>query len=95
MRPFRGEVVDAVVTSVNKMGFFAEAGPIQVFVSNHLIPEDYEYSSAGDAAFVSPDQSVRVEERCDVRVRVVGVRVDAAEMFCIASMKEPYLGVIT
>jgi DNA-directed RNA polymerase II subunit RPB7 len=44
---------------------------------------------------VSPDQSVRVEERCDVRVRVVGVRVDAAEMFCIASIKESYLGVIT
>lgn len=35
-RPFKGEVLDCVVTSVNKMGFFAEAGPLQVFVSSHV-----------------------------------------------------------
>jgi hypothetical protein len=29
-RPFKGEVLDAVVTTVNKMGFFAEVGPLQV-----------------------------------------------------------------
>lgn len=57
-RPFKGEVLDCVVTSVNKacpraiaigffhsslyrraqMGFFAEAGPMQVFVSNYVRP---------------------------------------------------------
>ena len=41
-RPYKGEVVDCVVTSVNNMGFFAEAGPLQIFVSNHLIPEEYQ-----------------------------------------------------
>lgn len=62
-RPFKGEILEAVVTMVNKvtplnicwirfsygcfidvimvvgiwqMGFFAEAGPVQVFVSNHV-----------------------------------------------------------
>ena len=29
-RPFKGEVLDAIVTLVNKMGFFAEVGPLQV-----------------------------------------------------------------
>ena len=29
-RPFKGEVLDAIVTTVNKMGFFAEVGPLQV-----------------------------------------------------------------
>jgi hypothetical protein len=37
-RPFKGEVFDAVVTTVNKLGFFAQVGPLQVFVSKHLIP---------------------------------------------------------
>jgi DNA-directed RNA polymerase II subunit RPB7 len=32
-RPFKGEVMDAIVTQVNQMGFFAEVGPLQVFVS--------------------------------------------------------------
>lgn len=62
-RPFKGEILEAVVTMVNKvciptticrlnymfcgdfcndmgeslqMGFFAEAGPVQIFVSNHV-----------------------------------------------------------
>jgi DNA-directed RNA polymerase II subunit RPB7 len=94
-RPFKGEVLDCVVTSVNKMGFFAEAGPLQVFVSSHLIPDDYEYSSASDAAYVSRLDGARIEERAEVRARVVGVRIDAAELFCIGTINEDFLGVIT
>ncbi|KAJ4843820.1 hypothetical protein Tsubulata_014022 [Turnera subulata] len=30
-RPFKGEILEAVVTMVNKMGFFAEAGPAQIY----------------------------------------------------------------
>ncbi|KHG00811.1 DNA-directed RNA polymerase II subunit RPB7 [Gossypium arboreum] len=41
-RPFKGEILEAVVT---KMGFFAEAGPVQIFVSNHLTPDDMEFQS--------------------------------------------------
>lgn len=32
-RPFRNEVLDAVVTSVSDIGFFAAAGPLSVLVS--------------------------------------------------------------
>lgn len=35
-KPYKNEVVDGVVTTVNKMGFFAEVGPLQVFVSSHV-----------------------------------------------------------
>ncbi|KAK1358872.1 hypothetical protein POM88_043346 [Heracleum sosnowskyi] len=34
-RSFKGEILEVVVTMVDKMGFFAEAGPVQIFVSNH------------------------------------------------------------
>lgn len=36
MKPFKGEVVDGKVMNVNKMGFFANVGPLQVFVSSHV-----------------------------------------------------------
>lgn len=36
LKPFKNEVMDAVVDNVNKMGFFANVGPLQVFVSNHV-----------------------------------------------------------
>lgn len=43
-----------------QMGFFAEAGPVQIFVSNHLIPEDFEFSALDDPCYVSSDEEVSV-----------------------------------
>lgn len=59
LKPYKNETVDAHITTVNKMGFFATVGPLQVFVSNHvrvrtracaphsphpqLIPADYKF----------------------------------------------------
>nr|GEY70966.1 DNA-directed RNA polymerase II subunit RPB7 [Tanacetum cinerariifolium] len=44
-RPFKGEILEATVTMVNKLGFFAEAGPVEIFVSNHSISGDMEFQS--------------------------------------------------
>lgn len=93
-RPFKGEVLDAVVTQVTKFGFFAEAGPLAVFVSNQLIADDMTFQSVGENAYVSDDEEVRITKDAEVRVRVVGMRTDASEIFCIATIKEDYLGLI-
>jgi len=79
-RPFKNEVLDCVVTSVNKMGFFAEAGPMQVFVSNYLIPEDMAFNSIDEPCYVSTDEMVRIQKDCEVRLRIVGTRNDANEI---------------
>jgi DNA-directed RNA polymerase II subunit RPB7 len=44
-RPFKGEVLDAVVTQVNKVGLFTEAGPLTCFISRHSIPSDMEFDA--------------------------------------------------
>jgi len=95
-RPFKNEVVDAVVSQVNKMGFFAEVGPLQVFVSKHLIPSDMKFDpQANPPCFISDDGSVKIEKDCEVRLKIVGTRVDANEIFSIGSIKEDYLGLIS
>ena len=93
-RPFKGEVLDATVNNVTKFGFFAEAGPLNIFVSNQLIPEDMTFESVGENRYVSADQDMIIKNGADVRVRIVGMRIDASEIFCIATMKEDYLGVL-
>jgi DNA-directed RNA polymerase subunit E'/Rpb7 len=42
-----------------------------------LLPEDFEFDSSADPAFVTRDQEQRIREGVEVRIRVVGVRVDA------------------
>uniref|UniRef100_A0A7S0RKS2 DNA-directed RNA polymerase II subunit RPB7 n=1 Tax=Chlamydomonas leiostraca TaxID=1034604 RepID=A0A7S0RKS2_9CHLO len=93
-RPYKGEVIDCVVTSVNKMGFFAEAGPLQIFVSNHLIPEELVFDAQGDPCYQSSDGGTKIGEGSEVRARIVGTRMDQSDIFCIGTIKEDYLGLL-
>jgi len=97
-RPFKGEVFDAVVTTVNKLGFFAQVGPLQVFVSKHLIPSDMKFDPqsvpAAYVSEVSDEQPQRVTKDSEVRLRVVATRIDASEIFAIGTIKDEYLGLV-
>lgn len=92
--PHKGEVLDAAVKSVNKMGFFAEAGPLQLFVSNHLIPEEFEFDTSHEPAYVT-SEGERIVPGSEVRVRIVGTRVDANEIFAVATMSDDFLGLMS
>ncbi|GJV25721.1 DNA-directed RNA polymerase II subunit RPB7 [Tanacetum coccineum] len=94
-RPFKGEILEATVTIVNKMGFFAEAGPVQIFVSNHLIPGDMEFQSGDMPNYTNSDGSVKIQKDSEVRLKIIGTRVDATEIFCIGTIKEDFLGVMS
>ncbi|KAJ3546681.1 hypothetical protein NMY22_g1948 [Coprinellus aureogranulatus] len=91
--PFKGEVVDGVVNNVNKMGFFADVGPLTVFVSHQLIHPDMRFDpNSNPPSFASEDQII--EKNTRVRLKIVGTRVDATEIFAIGTIKEDHLGVI-
>ncbi|KGG50672.1 hypothetical protein DI09_5p190 [Mitosporidium daphniae] len=93
LKPFKGEVVDAIVASVTKMGFFAETGPLQIFVSAHLIPPDLSFDANSlPACFISEDQSQRISPEDLIRLKIVGLKLDATEIFAIGTIKEDYLG---
>jgi DNA-directed RNA polymerase II subunit RPB7 len=90
-KPFKGEVVDGIVNSVNSMGFFADVGPLSVFVSKHLIPSDMKYNpSHTPPAYIGEDQLVTKNSR--VRIKVIGTRSDVNSISVIGSIKEDYLG---
>lgn len=81
------------VASVNKMGLFAEVGPLQVFVSSHLIPSEYGYDGlAVPPAYLAGGGVKRIAAGDTLRLKIVGTRVDAAEIVAIGSIKEEYLG---
>eukprot|EP00906_Rhabdomonas_costata_P003910 RCo005882 len=95
-KPFRGEVVDTVVTGLSKMGFFAELGPMQVFVSTHQIPEDMRFDEHSiPQKFVSDDGKVSLRKDDEVRVRIIGTRASSSEIHAIGSIKDDYLGPIS
>ncbi|CAI7854039.1 unnamed protein product, partial [Closterium sp. NIES-54] len=91
----QGGILEGVVTTVNKvpvaqhqqrrstgvkMGFFAEAGPVQIFVSNHLIPDDMSFTPGDINSYQTEDGTVKIQADSEVRLKIVGTRVDATEI---------------
>merc|ERR1711971_1349420 len=84
-RPFKGEVVDGVVTQVNKVGLMVDVGPMGCFISRHSIPSDMEFDPDSNP----PCYKTKDEE---IRLKIVGTRVDATEIFAIGSLMDDFLG---
>uniref|UniRef100_A0A7S1ERI9 DNA-directed RNA polymerase II subunit RPB7 n=1 Tax=Timspurckia oligopyrenoides TaxID=708627 RepID=A0A7S1ERI9_9RHOD len=91
-RPFKNEVVDAIVSRVTQHGFFAEAGPLTIFVSHHLIPEDMAYQSMPEG-FVSTDQGETITRDTKVRLKIIGLKIEVTDISATGSMRDDYLGV--
>lgn len=91
-RPYRGEVVDGLVTSVVNNGFFVDVGGMSVFVSRTMIPQNLKYSLEGSTAAFTDNSDQTVEKGTQVRLRIKGIRGEIGAMFAIGSIKEDYLG---
>ncbi|KAI9780616.1 MAG: DNA-directed RNA polymerase II subunit [Candelina submexicana] len=87
-RPFKGETVDAVVNSVNKMGFFADVGPLPVFVSNHLIPGEIKFDANATPPQYTDNGDQVIEKGTHIRIKLIGTRSDVGSMYAIGSIKE-------
>ncbi|KAL2898839.1 DNA-directed RNA polymerase II subunit RPB7 [Bienertia sinuspersici] len=70
-RPFKGEILEAVVTMVNK-----------------LIPDDMEFQSAYTPNYTTSDGSVKIQKDSEVRLKIIGTRVDAKEIVCLYSASD-------
>jgi DNA-directed RNA polymerase II subunit RPB7 len=61
------------------MGFFAEVGPLQIFVSIHLIPPDLKfYPDANPPNFSNEEQSIL--KGAMVRIKIMGLRMDVKDI---------------
>lgn len=94
-RPFKGEVLNAVVTKVVQHGFFAQAGPLTVFVSYHLLPGEMKYNAVRESwRSESIEDSEEIKKDSTVRLRILGLKIEATTISATGSVKEDWLGLI-
>lgn len=91
-RPFKGEVVDAIVYTVNAHGFFAQAGPLRLFVSSHLIPDEIQYDANATPPQFTNNADMVIEPGTHVRVRIIGLRTEVGGMWAVGSINGDFLG---
>ena len=95
LRPFINEVLDAVVSQCNPLGFFAFAGPLRIFVSKHSMPEDMLNGFDGEKdCWISDDKEVVISAGSGVRLKIKGRTVEQGNITAIGTIKDNYLGLV-
>lgn len=93
-RPFKGQVFDAIIVQINKVGLFCDIGPLSCFISHNSMPAGAEYDgSTNPVSFkIKDDEVYTVSSK--VRLKIVGLRVDNCGIFAIGTLMDDYLGLI-
>lgn len=78
LRPEIGEVLDCKIKSTNKMGFFANVGPLSIFIGNYQIPHETL-------------QNMNVSE--SIRLKIIGTKTDINKVYAIGTMNDDFLGI--
>ncbi|KAL3478992.1 RNA polymerase Rpb7 [Aspergillus californicus] len=91
-KPFRGETVDALVTSVKPTGIFTLAGPLSVFIARKNIPSDIKWEPNTVPAQYTDHADQVIEKGTSLRLKILGVKPDVAAINAIGTIKEDYLG---
>jgi DNA-directed RNA polymerase II subunit RPB7 len=91
-RPFKGEVVDAITVSVNPHGFFAMAGPLQIFVSANSMPDEIKYAPNATPPAFTNNADWTIEPGTHVRIKLIGTRTEVGRMFAVGNINGDYLG---
>lgn len=95
-RPIKGEVLDATVVQVNKIGVFTQIGPLSCFISKHTIPPELEFDpNLTPPCYRTADSETLIQTGDPIRLRVIGTRVDANDIFAVGSLMDDYLGLVS
>lgn len=91
-RPFKNEVMDAIVTTATETGFFSKVGPLQIFVSRYAMPDDIKFDLTRNDCWCSDDQEVEIRDGSIVRLRILGLSIEAGAISAIGTIKGDFLG---
>lgn len=76
-------------------GFFAQAGPLEIFVSEKLMPSDLKFDAGVDGMpmyYSEEEEGVTIKTGEEVRIKIIGIRLAAETIVVIGTIKEDYLG---
>ncbi|ABW97877.1 rpb7 (nucleomorph) [Hemiselmis andersenii] len=93
-RPFKGEVFDSIITNLTNVGFFSEAGALQIFVSKNQLPNDFQYNGKDKVFFntMSPEEKFCKDSL--IRIKIISVKNEKNSNHVIGTIKGPFLGLL-
>ncbi|OWY43690.1 DNA-directed RNA polymerase II 19 kDa polypeptide [Alternaria alternata] len=87
-RPYKGEVMDGIVTSVLRTGFFVDCGSLQAFVGRSMIPAEIKFDANATPPQWTDDGEQVIEKGTNIRIKIKGLRSEVDKMYAVGTMKE-------
>lgn len=95
LRPFKNEIVNAVVTRPVPSGFYATVGPMNLFVVHHNIPSmQFDPTKSAWKPIGNDFEDEVIKEKTVVRLRLMTVALRLKEITVVGNMTEQYMGVV-
>lgn len=97
-RPLRGEVIDGIVSGVEKVGIEVRVGACKAFIPHTKIPNDIKYSEEAQAFKSDEEATLVIAKDSIVRFKVENVSVKGQEgtstLSVIGTIAEDFLGLV-
>ena len=95
-RPLKGEVLDGVVTELERVGIAVKVGAVKAFIPHTKIPNSMRFSEEQSAFIDENNVTDIIKKGCVVRFKVENVNVQAqegaAKLTVMGSIGDDYLG---
>ena len=93
-RAFKGEVFDSVITNVTNIGFFAEAGFLEIFVSKNQMPFNLLYQKKKKSfSNLSEPESYFTKDSV-VRIRILSIKNYKNPNHALGTINGEFLGMV-
>lgn len=76
LRPQIGDIVEAVVSRVFKIGIFADLGPLNIFIPLARLPQGYQFQTLPEPHFIIEAQEIKPGTEIHVRIEKVAMLDD-------------------
>ena len=65
-------------------------------VSRHSIPADMSFDpNSNPPCYKTSDEDMVIQQDDEIRLKIVGTRVDASDIFAIGTLMDDYLGLVS
>ena len=80
-KPIKGEIIKAIPFFVNDHGFFCNVGPLQIFVSKHMMGENWEYI---DEVWKNEDETIDID--IPIKLQIMATRINSNEITALGKL---------
>ncbi len=81
-KPFKDEILDAIPVYINEHGFFCKVGPLQIFVSQHML-ESYKFD-ANNLVWENEDSIIEIDQ--PVKLKILATQINSNEITALGKL---------